>query len=111
MPLRGVGVCIKCECSPSLRSPLSYLPGIGSGETDEAMVTSGEAEIFLRWETLGERPRVRRCHGCFPLGVMCHTWVSGHQDLGANIITRCARTKSHTYDESWYRNECHIFTI
>jgi hypothetical protein len=27
------------------------------------------------------------------------------------INTRCARTKSHTYDEKWYRNECHIFTI
>jgi hypothetical protein len=41
----------------------------------------------------------------------CHTRVSGHQDLGANIITRCAGTKSHTYDESWHRIECHIFTI
>jgi hypothetical protein len=35
---------------------------------------------------------------------------SGHQDPGANIITRCAGTKSHTYDESWHRIECHIFT-
>jgi transposase InsO family protein len=34
----------------------------------------------------------------------------GHQDPGANIITRCAGTKSHTYDESWHRIECHIFT-
>jgi hypothetical protein len=40
----------------------------------------------------------------------CHTRVSGHQDPGANIITRCAGTKSHTYDESWHRIECHIFT-
>jgi hypothetical protein len=30
---------------------------------------------------------------------------------GREIITKCAWTKSHTYDESWYRNECHIFTI
>jgi hypothetical protein len=30
----------------------------------------------------------------------CHTRVSGVQSSGANIITRCARTKSHTYDES-----------
>jgi hypothetical protein len=29
----------------------------------------------------------------------CHTRVSGHQDPGANIITNCAETKSHTYDE------------
>jgi hypothetical protein len=41
----------------------------------------------------------------------CHTRISGHQDPGANIITRCAGTKSHTYDESWHRIECHIFTI
>jgi hypothetical protein len=41
----------------------------------------------------------------------CHTRVSGHHDPGANIITRCAGTKSHTYDESWHRIECHIFAI
>jgi hypothetical protein len=35
----------------------------------------------------------------------------GFRDPDANIITRCARTKSHTYDESWYRNECYNFTI
>jgi hypothetical protein len=35
----------------------------------------------------------------------------GFRDPGANIITRCAGTKSHTYDESWYRNECYNFTI
>jgi hypothetical protein len=29
---------------------------------------------------------------------------------GHEIITKCAGTKSHTYDESWYKNECHIFT-
>jgi hypothetical protein len=43
--------------------------------------------------------------------VECHTRVLGHQDPGANIIIRCAGTKSHTYDESWHRIECHIFTI
>jgi hypothetical protein len=64
----------------------------------------------------------RRCHGLArpsrapparggtQLGA-CHTRVSGHQDSGANIIIRCAGTKSHTYDESWHRIECHIFTI
>jgi hypothetical protein len=41
----------------------------------------------------------------------CHTRISGHQDPGANIITRCAGTKSHTYDESWHRIECHNITI
>jgi hypothetical protein len=34
----------------------------------------------------------------------------GHQDPGANIITGCAGTRSHTYDESWHKIECHIFT-
>jgi hypothetical protein len=29
----------------------------------------------------------------------------------ARTITRCAGTKSHTYDESWHRIECHKFTI
>jgi hypothetical protein len=37
--------------------------------------------------------------------------TGSHQDPGANIITRCVGIKSHTNDESWYRNECHIFTI
>jgi hypothetical protein len=53
-----------------LRVPLSYLPGIGSGEMGGTVVASGEAEICLRWETLRERPRVRSYLGCFPLGVM-----------------------------------------
>jgi hypothetical protein len=51
----------------SLRVPLSCLSGIGSGETDGAVVTSGEAEIPLRWETLEERSRVRRYLDFFPL--------------------------------------------
>jgi hypothetical protein len=41
----------------------------------------------------------------------CNTRVLGVQRPGVNIITRCAGTKSHTYDESWHRIECHIFTI
>jgi hypothetical protein len=40
----------------------------------------------------------------------CHTRILGIQNPGANIITRCAGTKSHTYDDSWHRIECHIFT-
>jgi hypothetical protein len=28
------------------------------------------------------------------------------------IVTHmCARIKSHTYDDSWYRNECHVIYI
>jgi hypothetical protein len=35
----------------------------------------------------------------------------GQQDPGANIITKCARTKSYIYDGSWYINECHNINI
>jgi hypothetical protein len=42
---------------------------------------------------------------------LCHTRVLGAPRLGREIITNCAGTKSHTYDDSWYRNKCHIFTI
>jgi hypothetical protein len=41
----------------SLWVPLSYLPRIGSGETDGVVVTLGEAEICLKRATLGEGPR------------------------------------------------------
>jgi hypothetical protein len=36
-----------------------------------------------------------------------------HPDLRANpgANQMCARIKSHTYDDSWYINEYHIFTI
>jgi hypothetical protein len=27
--------------------------------------------------------------------------------LEREISTKCARIKSHTYDDSWYINECH----
>jgi hypothetical protein len=27
------------------------------------------------------------------------------------IITKCAMIKSYTYDDSWYRNECHNINI
>jgi hypothetical protein len=54
----------------SFRVPLPYLLGIISGETDGAVVTSGEAKICLRLETLGERPQVRQYLSCFALGVM-----------------------------------------
>jgi hypothetical protein len=47
-----------------LRVPLSYLPRIGSDETDGAVVTLGEAKIFLRRETLGEGPRACREDHC-----------------------------------------------
>jgi hypothetical protein len=51
------------------QTPLSYLPGISSGETDGAVVTSGEAEFCLRWETLGERPQVRGYLDASPRGL------------------------------------------
>jgi hypothetical protein len=34
-----------------------------------------------------------------------------HLDLRANlgVSQMCARIKSHTYNDSWYKNQCHIF--
>jgi hypothetical protein len=51
------GRCVNSMCvfPTSLEAPLSYLAGISLGKTDGAMVTSGEAKICLRWETLGKR--------------------------------------------------------
>jgi hypothetical protein len=39
----------------------------------------------------------------------CNTRILGVQNPGANINTRYAGTKSHTYDVKWHRVECHIF--
>jgi hypothetical protein len=44
-------------------------------------------------------------------GEFCDTRVSGAPKPGREIITKCARTKSHTYDDSWYRNEYHVIYI
>jgi hypothetical protein len=30
---------------------------------------------------------------------------------GREIHQVCARIKSHTYDDSWYKNKCHIINI
>jgi hypothetical protein len=43
--------------------------------------------------------------------IMCHTRILGAPKPEREIITMCARIKSHTYDDSWYRNECHIINI
>jgi hypothetical protein len=38
-------------------------------------------------------------------------WHPGFRDPGVDIITKCAAIKSHTYDDLWYRNECHNINI
>jgi hypothetical protein len=45
------------------------------------------------------------------LAMVCHTRILGDQNPSKKIITKCDRIKSHTYDDSWYRNECHILDI
>jgi hypothetical protein len=42
-----------------------------------------------------------------------HTKPLSHPDLRINpgVSQMCARIKSHTYDDSWYKNQCHIFII
>jgi hypothetical protein len=45
---------------------------------------------------------------------VAQTWYTSlrlsHPDLRAKPAANqmCARIKSHTYDDSWYRNKCHI---
>jgi hypothetical protein len=49
------------------------------------------------------------------VGTRSILWMSflSHPNLKANsgVNKMCARIKSHTYDDSWYINECHILTI
>jgi hypothetical protein len=53
-------------------------------------------------------PFMDRCHNTGI--ILSHLEFRGPKP-GREIITKCARINSHTYDDSWYRNECHIFTI
>jgi hypothetical protein len=50
-------------------------------------------------------------HYCSMLGGVAVTPGFRGTKTRARTITRCAGTKSHTYDESWHRIECRIFTI
>jgi hypothetical protein len=49
---------------------------------------SGESDVGL-WSLEGEK-----------LGSPCHTRVSGAPKPGCELITKCARIKSHTYGDS-----------
>jgi hypothetical protein len=59
----------------------------------------------------------RACHPHRHPALSWWTWASndvtpgflGAPNPGTN--TMYARIKSHTYDDSWYRNECHIINI
>jgi hypothetical protein len=62
------------------------------------------------WETTWQWHAHHRWTHALVRGIS-HTWVSGAPKPGHEIITKCARIKSHTYDDSWYRNECHIINI
>jgi hypothetical protein len=35
----------------------------------------------------------------------------GFKGPNPGVCQICAGMRSHTYDDSWYRNECHIFNI
>jgi hypothetical protein len=95
--------------SPVCHRTLSGASPDGPVNYSEAPSDFPEGEEFSV-EFPGTPDTVRWCTGHYSVA-HCHTRILGHQDPGANIITRCARTKSHTYDESWHRIECHIFTI
>jgi hypothetical protein len=81
---------------------LGLIPDLRLGLGSSSQPPSGSAPLVSRAGTSGSRSEEQG---------QCHTRISGHQDPGTNIITRCAGTKSHTYDESWHRIECHIITI
>jgi hypothetical protein len=89
-------------------NPEKYVFGVKKGKflgclvsTKGIEVNPSKIEAILRMEPPNSKKGAQQ---------LCHTRVSGHQDPDANIITRCAGTKSHTYDESWHMIECHIFT-
>jgi hypothetical protein len=44
--------------------------------------------------------------------VVCTTVAGvtpGFKGANPSVTHKCARIKSHTFDDSWYRNKCHIF--
>jgi hypothetical protein len=104
----------------SQRSPAQWSAAQSAGDVWPApTVDRGHRTVFgaptgpeLQWLSAPEKEgdRHRTVYSDYPVA-HCHTRVSGHQDPGTNIITRCDGTKSHTYDESWHRIECHMFTI
>jgi hypothetical protein len=71
----------------------------------------GEAQIWWR----GVQAAHSSSPGVLSWDVFIRQFVSHPGFRGPKperkIITRCAGTKSHTYDESWHRIECHLFTI
>jgi hypothetical protein len=46
----------------------------------------------------------------YPLALMIDV-TPGFRGLNPGTTHMCARIKSHTYDDSWYTNEYHIFNI
>jgi endogenous inhibitor of DNA gyrase (YacG/DUF329 family) len=93
------------RCTPD--SPVNYSE-VRPGKIQEWIVGM---VLSLGHRTLSSAPLASPFLLFAPNFVECHTRISGVQNPDANIITRYAGTKSHTYDESWHRIECHIFTI
>jgi hypothetical protein len=68
-----------------------------------------------RFLSLSHAPRISGVVGRIT-GFTCTDWtvkasLVSHPDLRTNlgVSQMCPRIKSHTYDDSWYRNQCHIF--
>jgi hypothetical protein len=95
----------KEEPTPTNRLQLMS-PSLTTRQWRLLLRASGKSSSNGRGRTTNPAPRG------FATGVVsCHTRILGVQNPGVNIITRCAGTKSHTYDESWHMIECHNFTI
>jgi hypothetical protein len=120
---------------PSLAGASAPCTDLQLGRPGQSLRWQLPGHIRAPWELLGS-PKLPPAAGRIPAGLhpvifeaahraaqhhrlRCHRRIPrrlSHPDFrvqnpGANIITRCAGTKSHTYDESWHRIECHIFIM
>src|SRR5699024_2151980 len=106
--LRGLGLPI----SPFFRGLLDFYH-INLTHLNPNSILQSSIFVHLCEAFLGVLPHFglwKYLYHCRPGMAGCNTRVLGVQSPGVNIITRCAGTKSHAYDESWHRIECHIFT-
>jgi hypothetical protein len=100
LPTVGAGHASPADCAADRCAGDRWLTGQSGAPPDSPVNYSRTPLIFSRERSFHRRPAWRTCN----------TRVLGVQSPGVNIITRCAGTKSHTYDESWHRIECHNFT-
>jgi hypothetical protein len=90
------------EGEGSFSLPRSWVRGKGEwrrGACTGAVWARGPVGAARRGRTMGKGTRASK--GVTP----------GFRRPNPSAIHMCARIKSHTYDDSWYNNECHIINI